>query len=97
MALESLVGIGSGGAGIPDRLPKILKELQGIRFSAAPGVAANADIAVDGIALTDTVHAILNVTDGANCAAPTINSAGNVRTTTDTTGKMLIVVWFDKE
>ena len=96
MALQDIRGLGHGGAGLNDKLPAALKELQGLQMTAVSGAAASTSIAVAGIGVNDTIISIMNVTDGANCAAPTVQAAGQVRTTTDTTAKKLIVAWFKK-
>ena len=56
------------------------------------GAAADTDIAVTGIATTDTLDAIV-ATDGTALGAVSIHSDGNVRCANATTGKKLLVVW----
>ena len=63
-----------------------------VRHAVVDGAAANADIAVAGITSTDRLDAIVAL-DGTAVAAPTIHDAGKVRSTTNTTGKKLLVVW----
>lgn len=76
MSLESLAGIFQGGAGIPDRLPKVLKELQGLKISKVSGAAQDAKINLAAIRSRDTIISVLEFT----------KTAGNVTGITDRTG-----------
>ena len=63
-----------------------------IRHLVVDGAGANTDIAVAGLAAGDTLDAVV-ATDGTAVTAPSIASAGNIRSTANTTGKKLLVVW----
>ena len=63
-----------------------------VRHAVVNGAAANGNIAVAGIALGDTLDAIVAL-DATAVAAPTIHAAGQVRSTTNLAGKKLLVVW----
>ena len=66
MALQDLTGVGQGGAGLQDKLPKAVKELQGARQVVVAGAAANTNIALTGIAVGDHVASVVNLTDNSN-------------------------------
>jgi len=99
--LAKLFGTGSG------RLRNILVELQGLKVTVVAGAAANTNIPITGITTKDTLVAVLQVepdngTTGTMLTDRTgeasITSAGNIRlSTTATTDKQLLVIWFDKE
>lgn len=63
MSLHSLAGLGSGGAGLADALPKILKELQGLKFSVLSGAASNTKIDVAALRPEDTILMALQLAD----------------------------------
>lgn len=63
MSLFSLKGLGSGGAGVADALPKILKELQGLKFAVLDGAAANTKIDLAAIRQEDTIALCLQLAD----------------------------------
>ena len=64
MSLESVTGLGIGGAGIHDRLPKILKELQGFTTTLVAGAVANTKIDVAALRSEDTILAALKFDTG---------------------------------
>lgn len=76
-----------------------------LRFSAVAGAGANTNIAITNIATTDKLLLCLRLNrdataanvdwlnDTANCS---ITSAGNIQSTTNTTGDALFVIWYDK-
>jgi hypothetical protein len=72
MSLTSLSGLGFGGAGIPDAMPKAIAELQGQMFSLVAGAAANTAIAIPGIEATDTVKTVLDLTTPATIPAANV-------------------------
>lgn len=66
MSLVNISGVGYGGSGIPDRVPKALAELQGLTISGPlTGDTAETDIEVAAIESEDTVLKAL-LLDGAN-------------------------------
>ena len=84
----------------------LLQEIRGLKFDVVAGATSSTNIAISGIALVDTLLKVLQVepdngttstmlTDRTGEAA--ITSAGNIQLdTTDTSGKQLLVVWYDK-
>lgn len=97
MTMESLKGLGQGGAGIPDRLPKALKELQGLTFTVVTGATATTAITLTGITAKDTVCAVINLTDNAQVTEmPTLGAGTITFPTANTATKQLMVVWFNK-
>ncbi len=93
-------------AGDRNGLYDLIKELQGLRVSVVAGADDDVNIAVTGIATEDTLLSVLQVepdngsggtmlTD--RTGESSITSAGNIQlTTTDTTGKQLLVIWYNK-
>lgn len=102
MALETLgTFTGHGGAGMQGTgtgtVAKAVRELQGQQFTVTTGAGADTDITVTGIATTDTVAAIINLTDGANVSGTiTITAADTIQISTSTAAKTLLVIWYDK-
>ncbi len=91
--------IGQHGPGIRDFA--VLQELQSLKISIVAGALAATNIPVTGIALVDTLLSVLQVPANAltvdRTAQASITSAGNIQlSTTDTTGAMLYVFWYDK-
>lgn len=79
-----------------------VRELQGLTMDVVAGADVDTNIAITGIAVEDTLMAVLHYTAGAAVANLTseaaITSAGNIQlTTTDTTGDQLVVFWFNKK
>jgi hypothetical protein len=64
MSLESSTGLGVGGAGLHDRLPKVLKELQGLTISTVAGAAANTKINLAALRSEDTIIGATKVASG---------------------------------
>ena len=62
------------------------------RRAVVDGAAANTNIAVAGIAVTDELLDVLAL-DGAAVTAPTIHAAGQIRSTANTANKKLLVIW----
>jgi hypothetical protein len=84
----------------------ILKELQGFKVVALAGTTSATNIAVTGIATVDTILKCFQVEPDNGTAATmltdrtsetSITSAGNIQlSTTNTTGKQLLLFYFDK-
>lgn len=83
---------------IDHALPAAIKELQGLSMTVVTGAAANTNMALAGIATEDTIVSALAYTGGvpANVTV-TIYAAGQVRCAADMTGKVLVVLWFNKK
>ena len=95
---------------LPNRLYRILRELQNLRIaliSPTSTVASTTDLAVADITTEDTILSVIRYVHHATTAASidvseigstfTVNSNGNVRTTgTVASGDHLIVFWYDK-
>lgn len=64
MALQSIAQLGKGGSGIPDALPKALRELQGLKFAVLAGAAANTKINLAAIRPEDTIVAAIQFAAG---------------------------------
>ena len=86
-------------------IAKVLAELQNINFFVADGAAAEADITVTGIGLTDTVLAVMNLPVDGNVddltvmdvAEVSITAADTIQlSTTATTGDKLLVIYLAK-
>jgi hypothetical protein len=102
--LESNSQLGQGGAGMhgsgSGSAAAMIKELQGLTTKVLTGAAANTNIAVAGIATEDTIQSAILFTAGvpsditANAA---ITSAGNVQFTSDTSGKQVVLTYFNKK
>ena len=71
-----------------------------LKFAVVAGAAATTNIAISGIATTDTVLFVLRNAAGTFTdvtSEASITSAGNIQlSTTNTTGSTLVVVWFDR-
>ena len=63
-----------------------------INHEVVDGAAANTNIAVTGIVRGNTLDAVVAL-DGTAVNAPTIHANGQIRSTSNTTGKKLLVVW----
>lgn len=87
-----------GGAGIANgALHDVLVELQGLSFTVVDGAAANTSMVLAGIAADDTIVAAVMFAAGVPSIIPmTVFSAGNVRSTTVTTGNKVLVAWLNK-
>ncbi len=100
MNLETNNSLGHGGNGFQGTgtgsAAKMIKELQGLTIEAVAGAGADTDIAVTGIDTTDTLVAVINVTDGDNPAGISVTSTGNIQSTETTAGDTLTVYWFQK-
>lgn len=93
--MRTIGDLGQGGAGLNDRLPLILKELQSIKHTVVSGGAANAALTLTGIKVGDTVASIVNLTDSTQVTEAATITANTIKLpTTDTTSKKLLVVWF---
>lgn len=89
---------------VAEQVDKILQNLL-LKVNVAAGAAINTNIAITGIATTDKLVAVLQVEpdNGATgtmltsrTSETSITSAGNIQlTTTNTTGKQLLVLWLD--
>ena len=102
MALEKLSALfGQGGTGLAgqgaDTLFTILKELRGISVGVYAGVGAGTDITIASMAAVDTIVAVIDLTTPSNLL-PTdfVPKAGKLTSINATTGKNLLVVWFNK-
>lgn len=86
--------------GLPDLAAQTLAALVpgALKVDVVTGAGVSTNIAVTGIATEDAVVAAILFTAGvpSKCAAVTISSAGNIKTTTDTSTKPVVVVWQDK-
>lgn len=108
MALQSISAAlqAGGGAGLHGdavvALAKALGELQRLKVTVVTGnVLANADMTLTGIATTDTIVSVLeqDSTSGVlvnHAGTVAVTAASTIQSTAATTGKNLIVVWFDK-
>ena len=63
-----------------------------VQHAVDDGAAAGANIAVTGIALGDTLDSVVAL-DATAVNGPTIHAAGQIRSTSNTAGKKLLVVW----
>lgn len=102
MALEQNSELGNGGAGFhgkgPGSAAAMITELQGLAQAVVAGAAANTNIPVTGIETEDTIVSAVMFTAGVPSVVPaTITSAGNIRSTSDTTGNTLLVTYFRKD
>lgn len=64
--LTSLSQLGSGGSGIPDKLPAALKELQGLNITQLVGAASSTKINLAAIRQEDTILLVQSYATGAN-------------------------------
>ena len=85
VALGALVGSDADGRATPWARPDI-------KHVVVDGAAANTNIAVGGITVADQLDAVVAL-DGTAVNAPTIHAAGQIRSTSNTAGKKLLVVW----
>jgi hypothetical protein len=74
---------------------------ENLKLALVNGAAAATNIAISGIATTDLLVQVIELTSGAVSALrggeASITSAGNIQlSTTNTTGKTLLVLWFDR-
>lgn len=103
MALETNNFLGNGGAGMqgdgPGTAARMIRELQGLTTKVVDGAAANTNIAIAGIKLTDTLQSVIEYVGGVptdRLSVSAITSAGNIRLTTVSTGNKLAVTYFVK-
>lgn len=104
MALETIASnFGEAGAKLsgkgPGTLKNILTELQNVKIGLAAGAASNADITMTGMLATDTVMSVCNITDVTNLDASDFTPKADAITngsTTNLTGKTLLVQWASK-
>lgn len=90
--------------GLPDKaaasIGAALGELQRLKLSIGAGAGANTNIAIAGIALVDTLVAVIEVPANAalvdRTATTTITSAGNIQCSATTAGNQVLVLWRDK-
>lgn len=91
---------GQGGSGLSDgRLRDALLELQGEKVAVVDGAAADTNIAISGIKVTDTIKSVIMYATGvpSNVTADaSITSAGNIRLTSVSTGNKLVVTYLPK-
>lgn len=90
--------LGDAGTGLDRSLYKTLRELQLRKLNAVAGAAANTNIALAGAKVGDTILSAVNLTDGVDIplANISVTSAGNVRITTDTAAKKILIDWATK-
>lgn len=90
--------LGDAGTGIDRSLYGILKELQNAKLNAVAGAAADTNIALAGIKTTDTIISVVNLTDGVDVALNTVTifADGQIRVSSVTTGKNLLIHWAAK-
>jgi hypothetical protein len=85
----------AGGRASQEAVRKAVRELQGLQHTVVAGAAANADIAVPGIATQDVLVGVIQMeTFVDRKAACSITSAGNIRCSASTVGNHLIVTYF---
>lgn len=102
MPLEQNSELGKGGAGFhgsgPGSAAAMIRELQGITQTVVAGAAASTNIPVPGIGAGDTILSAVMFAAGVPSMVPaSVTSAGNIQSTTDTTGSQLLVTYFKKE
>ena len=94
-ALGSPFGV--AGTGTNDKLPKALKELQGLTTLVVDGAAANTNIAVAGLGATDHVQSVVQYASGVpSVLTPSAQTAGNLQFASVTTGNKLVVTFYKK-
>lgn len=81
MALESLKQLGVGGSGLVDMLPKILKELQGLKVAVLAGATATTKVNLAAIRQEDTVVSCLMFNTGVPSDVTSEVSISEVRAT----------------
>jgi hypothetical protein len=68
-----------------------------LKTAVVNGAAANTNIAVSGITTSDAIQSVVAYTSGVPAVvSATIQSAGNIRSTSNTTDKVLVVNWLDQ-
>lgn len=81
-----------------DAYATLLRTLRAPKISSVAGAGANTNIAVSGLAASDVVTQVV-VVDFAGSAitvlTPSAQSAGNIQLGSSTTGKVLLVFWYD--
>jgi hypothetical protein len=87
--------LGDGGSGFNRQLGQAIRQLQLRKHNAVAGAAAATNIALAGVTTGSTILSVVNLTDGVDVAlnTVTISAAGQIRVSTDTTGKKLLVDW----
>lgn len=91
-------------AGQDGDLVDLLTEIRGLTFTLTTGAGVSTNIAVSGIATVDTLLKVLEFTVSTGdiqaivdrTATSSITSAGNIRSTDDTTGSQILVIWYNK-
>lgn len=103
MALETNPQLGKGGSGMhttgDGTAAKMILELQGLKQTVVAGAAADTDIAIAGIKVTDTILSVIEFAAGVptdRTSVASITSAGNIQLTVDTTGDSLLVSYYVK-
>ena len=86
LAADDLIMSDADGRAVPFVEPVI-------RHAVVDGAAASTDIAVAGIATTDTLDAVVNLSDNDVPAGASITSDGNIQSTDATSSDKLLVVW----
>lgn len=98
MAMRPLTDLENQGDWNPQGLPPILRELQGLRISLVDGDEDGVAIAIPGMEAEDVIVQVCDMTGGANLEEAPANGLESITfPLTDTTGKKLLVVWFDKD
>lgn len=93
MALETIPGAMGWGKPTPDlgKLEKILKELQGRKFTVVDGAAAGVDIPVAGITTQDTLASVVRLVNGietrASVATGVVGNNNAIRWTSKVPGE----------
>lgn len=85
----------------------VIQTLAGLKVSVVAGAAANTNITVTGITTADSILSVLQVEPDNGTAATMltnrttetwISGAGTIKlTTTATTGKQLLIFWYDHD
>lgn len=103
MALEQNSMLGHGGTGFQGTgagsAAAMIKELQGLTVKVLTGAASATNIAVSGIATTDTILSCIEYESGVpvdRTSVTTISSAGNIQIVNDTTGNKVVLMYFHK-
>lgn len=77
-----------------------IAELQALQTATVAGAAAATNIAISGITTQDTIESVVEFAAGVptdRTAEASITSDGNIQlSTTDTTGDVLLVRWYQK-
>jgi hypothetical protein len=105
MSLESLIGFGSGGAGLDAKLKATLTELQGLSFAVVAGATANTKMDIAAIRPEDTLKMVLQIADAGtatdqlsattivDCRATGTITVGTVVTTNAATVNAVVYTW----